>query len=875
MKEKQHPPRWAEKLLHWYCPVMVLEEIEGDLLENFYRTAETAGFAQARRDYVYEVLRFCNPVTFRKARTYSFSTYPPLNHSAMLRNFFLTAFRNLSKNKTYAAINVLGLALGIACCVAIFVLVRFETSFDDYHSKAEQVYRVNLNQQNADGMQLNGYNFYPLGEAMRAEVSGLEAVTSMHHNWSFQFKVGEQLYEGEHAFFVDSAYFDVFDGQWLAGNPDNAFDQPNTVVVTDQFAEKYLGGVDKAMDTTFLFDNKLTLKVNGILEAPPYNTDMPYSMLISYPSLPAYVPESVDNWEWVGWGATFFVLDQGLNTEQIDQQLDKMIHKYLPEETAKNTSFHLMHLGNNHDKNGNYNSFTYDFPLPLMIILSVMAGMIAFIACINFINLATAQSLTRAREVGIRKTMGSSRFQLILQYMSEAFVITCIAVIAGLALAKIPMRIMNADARRDYLNFDFFQQPSILLFLIGIVLLITLLAGFYPAFVLSGFVPVKALKGKISTGKPKGLNLRRGLVITQFFGAQILILITVIVIQQLNDLKERPLGFDAEAIIFSYIPDTTTNIKAFKQQLAQNSNIQNVTLGWGGASLNAQGITFYGDAGEDFKTQGVVHYGDEQYVQFFERELLAGSNFSEDQNNPLDEVIVNQSLIKALGIEKPEEAIGNVFTMDGKEVLVRGVIQDFYTQALSSKIDPLVVQYDPSKFKAVAVQVAPQHFAETIQLMEGMWERYFPEYLYNYQFLDEALDRQYSFLNNMIGLLEPFAFLAIFIGCMGLYGLISFMAVQRTKEVGIRKVLGASISQIIVMFTKESLLLIVIAFVIAAPAGYYMGQIFLMELPERIDPTVSIFILTLMASLTIALLTIYYRSFRAAIANPADALRYE
>ena len=711
MSWPHRPPNWAKRLLRWYCPVHLLEEIEGDLLERFHHCVEEEGLIAARRKYAQEVLRFCNPVTFRKARAYSFTFYPPAHRLAMLRNYFISAIRNLSKNKGYAAINILGLALGVACCVAIFVLVRFETSFDDFHRKADRIYRINIKQKNATGRKRNGYNFYPLGEAIRTDISGLEAVTSMHHSRSFQFTVGNNIYEGEHAFFVDTAYFNVFDGQWLLGNPKNAFRQPNTVVVTDQFAEKYLGGLDKAMDTTFIFDNNLTLKVKGILKAPPLNTDMPYSMLISYPSLPAYVPESTDNWEWVSWGATFVALNKGTEPVRIEGQLDAMKHQYLSEEDARQTTFVMMPLHDNHDRNYDFNSFTYDFPVPLMLILSVVAGLIAFIACINFINLATAQSLTRAREVGIRKTMGSSRLQLILQYLSEALVLTLVAVVLGLLLAKIPLQLMNAERGYSYLNFSFLQDYTMMAFVVGIILLITLFAGFYPAFVLSEFQPVKALKGKISTGKPKGFNLRRGLVVTQFLGAQMLILVTATMVYQIDHLKKRPIGFDTEAVVFTVLPDTTQNLDTFIQQLIQNPNIQNVAFGWGGPLLNAGSIRFHGEAGEDFAVPGVIHYGDEQYISMFEQTLLAGTNFSADRGNPISEVIVNQALVHALGINHPEEAIGTIFTLETlsasvnkhEEVIIRGVINDVLTNAFSSRIDPLVLQYDPIKFAGVAI----------------------------------------------------------------------------------------------------------------------------------------------------------------------------
>ena len=799
----------------------------------------------------------------------------------MFGSFFISAIRNLKKNKIYAAINVLGLALGIACCMVIFVIVRYETSFDDYHSKADRIYRVNLNQKNPNGRRFNGCNYSPLADAIRQEVTGLEAVTGVYCLKAYQINKEDNIYEDKYAFFADQEYFDVFDVEWIAGNPERALSTLHTAVVTNEFAEKFLGGVDKALGNTFLFENELTLTVTGIVETPPTNTDHPYSILISYPSLAEIFPVSIDNWKTVHAGATYVLFGEDTQKDQIYAQFDRIIDKYLEKDLAKNTHFYLMALKDNHDRNGEYNNFTYDFPLPLMIIISIIAGMIAFIACINYVNLATAQSLNRAREVGIRKTLGSSRLQLILQYMSEAFVITLMAVLVGTAIAKVAMIQLNSQYGGNYLQFNLLREPSALFFIAGIMILVTFLAGFYPAFILSGYRPVWALKSQRNHGKPKGLSPRRGLVILQFIGAQILILVTIIIINQIDHFKDRPIGFHSEAIVLLRYPigneaseDKKQLIAKLDHALRQVPGIIGYTFAYD-TPMGGDRAEFYGREGEENSHRGFVNYGDASYLSTFDIALVAGRNFSAGELPAVAEVLVNQTLVKALGIESPEAAIGAIYTLNGEQVKIRGVIKDFYTHPMSNRIDPVTLQYDKEKIVGVAINIPTEHIPQTLASIERAWKTVFPDYLCKYTFMEEILNGQYSFLNTIFTFLGIASFVAIFIGCLGLYGLVSFMAVQRTKEIGIRKVLGASVLNIIKMFTKESMVLILIAFVIAAPLAHMAGIALLMELPERINPGIGTFLITLAASLLIAWLAVGFRSFSAAVQSPVDSLRSE
>lgn len=589
-----------------------------------------------------------------------------------------------------------------------------------------------------------------------------------------------------------------------------------------------------------------------------------------------YIPETVDNWETVGQGSTYVVFHANTTREQIYPQLEMLINKYLDIEIAKNTKFFLMALNDNHDRNFDYSSYTYDFPVPVMIMLSIMAGMIAVIACINFINLATAQSLTRAREVGIRKTLGCSRLNLIVQYMSEGFVITLIAVSAALLLAQFGMRLLNEQYGGTYLQFNFLSNPSTLIFISGIVVLITILAGFYPAFVLSGYRPVLALKSQSGNAGSKGLTLRRGLVLSQFIGAQMLILVTLIMVGQISHFKERPLDYKPETMVMLPHLRGNENGKHARQaeELREISGVVGYTFSYG-LPQGGQPLKFYGKKGEDQSQTALVNYVDNEYFHTFNIDLLAGDDFSAGLTQASAEVLVNEAMVRALELERPNLAIGNIYNLNGQEVKIRGVFKDYYTRPMSSTIDPVALKYDPAMFSGVTLSIASDNVPETITAIEAAWKTVYPDYLCRYQFLDDALARRYGFFSFIFTFFGSAAFLAIVIGCLGLYGLVSFMAVRRTREIGVRKVLGATISNIMVMFTKEHVALILIAFVIAAPLSHYLGKAMLMELPERTNPGVGVFVLTLAGSLFLAAITVSYRSFAAAVQSPADTLRTE
>lgn len=792
----------------------------------------------------------------------------------MFKSFLIISARYIRKNRLYTFINVSGLALGVACCAIIFLMIRFETSFDNYHKNAERIYRVNLNYQTSQGTELSGYNFTPLTEAVRRELTGIERATGVYCLHAYQFTKDNSIFEDKYAFFVDEDYGKVFDIQWLSGNPAQALAKPGTVVVTDKFAEKFLGGSSTVLGLILTLENRVTLTVTGIVKEPPANTDHPYSMLISYSSLPQFVPEAVDNWDRVFSGATYILVNETTAKDQIYIQLDKLIKKHAKEGVAGKTQFFLMPLSDNHDRNFDYNNFTYDFPLPVMIILSVIVGMIAFIACVNFVNLSTAQSLRRAREVGIRKTLGSSKSQLITQHMTEAFVITAMSVLVGIGFAKFGIIELNKLYGDEYLKFDLLNEPSTAVFIALITVVISLLAGFYPAFVLSRLKPVLALRSQTFSGRTRGFSLRRSLVVLQFAGAQILILVTLILVNQLTHFKERPIGFDPETIVL--FPHLRGNEKMqhlrLQKELKKVPGIINFTFSYG-LPGGGEPLEFSDQPTAGIKKTAQVNYVDQSFVEVFQFQFIAGKNFSDDQ--PTAEVIVNESLVSKIGFASAQTAIGSMFFIGEERVKIQGVVRNFYTQTLSNTVDPVVLRYDPTRITGVAMSISTTNISDVIGGIEAAWKNVYPEYLCKYQFMDEVISRRYGFFNTVFTFMGIASAIAIFIGCLGMYGLISFMAVQRTKEIGIRKVFGATVRNIMMMFTRESGVLILIAFVMAVPIAHFFGKAMLMELPERIPQGIEIYVATLTGSFVIAFVTVSYRSFSAAIQNPVESLKTE
>ena len=804
----------------------------------------------------------------------------------MFKNYFTTAFRNIIRNKSFTVINVIGLAVGIASCLLIFLLTRYELSYDNFHSRRDRIYRIVSEIKNPDGIRYTAGVPFPVADGLRLDFPNLEKVADIF-GVNAQISVSDddgkserKFKEENSVFYAEPEFFDIFNFPLLAGNKKTALNQPNTVVLSQSAAEKYFGNWKTAMGKIIKRDNKYIYKVTGILKNVPTNTDFPLQVVISYSSLKETdVSQNLNDWgSTLGSATTFVVLPPGLPPSKFNDDLDSFVNKHKPDEYAKDElipqPFSEIHFDS---RFGNYSDRTFSHEL--ITALSLIALFLLIIACVNFINLATAQAVNRSREVGVRKVLGGSRGQLAFQFLSETALITILAVVIALAISEIVLPYLN-DFLNSSIRFGFFSTIDIVTFLILIIVTVTFLSGFYPAMVLSGFNPIMALRNKITSGKTKGVNLRRGLVIFQFIIAQALIVSMLVLINQMDYFRNASLGFNKNAVVLVPVPtDSLSNEKlnSLKTQLLQQSQIKDVSYSifspaddshWT-SDFKFDNSTTRSDFSADLK------WADADYFKTYDIKLIAGRFYNE--SDTIREFVVNETFVKKLGIKNPEDILGKKINFwKGEHVApIVGVVKDFHTASFRKPISAAVMGSWKEVYELINIKIQPQGIKKTLATIEKLWSDTFPEYVYEYQFLDKKVEGFYKHEDQLSQLYKIFAGIAIFISCLGLYGLVSFMAVRRTKEVGIRKVLGASAINIIFLFAKEFALLIGIAFLAAAPISYFIMQKWLEDFAFRIEPGVGIFIATIAGSLILALITVSYKSIRAALANPVKSLKYE
>lgn len=800
----------------------------------------------------------------------------------MLKNYFKTAFRNLLKNKTYTSINVFGLAIGIAVCVIIFLVIQFETSFDTFHKKKDRIYRVITEFNDANGSNINSGVPAPLPGALRNDFPQLEKVTSIFSIGNDQIAVLDEsghiikkFKEETGVFFTEPEFFGIFDFKWITGNP-SSLGEPNTAAITKTTAEKYFGDWKQAVGKMIKRNNKQDLRIAGILEDAPSNTDFQFKVVASFKTL-----KSATSTDWRSVSSSmgcYVLLPQSLPGQKFSLLLPAFVKKYKPAEAAKDRQL-LQPLNKVHydSQAGNYLKRTIS--KELIRALMFIALFILIIACVNFINLSTAQAVNRAKEVGIRKVLGSNRNQLRFQFLSETTLIVLFAVAISLLLTILFLPYIKAVLDLPLSN-NIFHDPKVLLFLLLLIPVVILLSGFYPSIVLSKFNPITALKNKAAAKNSKGITMRKGLVVVQFVIAQALIIGTLIIIKQMDFLNSKSMGFDKEAIITVPFPTDSiglSKIDFLKNELSRQKGINKFSLGFGSPAENGN---WYSDFKFDNSPKSTdfpanLKWGDSNYVHTYNLTLIAGRNIR--QSDTANEFLVNETLLKMLGITDPALALNKKIDMwDGKiKANIVGVIKDFHSQSLQQQIVPVLIASNKENYSMAGIKLNPPNFKSEIKDIEKIWSNVYPEYVFEYQFLDQKIAKFYKDENKLSNLYKMFAIIAILLSCLGLYGLASFMAVQRIKEVGIRKVLGASVKNVIYLFSKEFIILISIAFVLATAISYYFMHQWLQGYAYRIDLSWWIFLLAGVLSLLIALLTVSSQAIKAAIANPVKNLRTE
>jgi len=810
----------------------------------------------------------------------------------MIKNYFKTAWRNLFKNKSYAAINIIGLAIGIASCLLIFLIVQFETSFDKFHSKKDHIYRVVTAFHTPDGVSPSSGSPLPLSEGLRIDFPQLNAVSAIMQmkNDGGHYTVGEDSKNGvlrkfkeNLAYYAEPQFFEIFDFKWLAGDKKTALSEPNAVVLTRDEADKFFGDWHSAIGKIVRYENRRNLKVTGILENTPVNTDFPINLVVSWVTLVGKGGDLNNNaLDWVSSfndNNCYIVLPSDISVNQFNDDLKGFVKKHKPAE-YNTDALQLQALADMH-YNTQLGIFSnHPFSKQLINVISLIGLFLLIIACVNFINLATAQAVNRSKEVGIRKVLGSNRNQLVLQFISETLIITLFAVMLAICTAELSLPFLN-NLLEIHLSASFLTDPILLLFLSGVIVSVTLLSGFYPALVLSGFNPVEALKNKIKAGKTSGISLRRALVVVQFCIAQVLVISTLVLIYQMNYFRNKSLGFDKDAVMTVPFPADSisrTKLNTLRDQLLLQPGVKDVSYSFSSASdNNGWGERFnFNNSPKQTNFTAQLKWADSEYFNLYKLYFVAGGPYL--KSDTLRGYVVNETLVKKLGIQNPKEAIGKYIELwndKKKYAQIVGVVKDFNIGSLKNAIQPVIMSSSRDFFQKINIKIQPQNINRTLASVEKLWNDTFPEGLYEYQFLDDKIASFYRSEDQLSMLYKIFAGIAIFISCLGLYGLVSFMAIQRTKEVGIRKTLGASVSNIVYLFSKEFTMLIIVAFAISGPVGYYFMHKWLQDFTYKISIGPGIFILAILASVIIAWATVGYKAIKAALANPVKSLKSE
>lgn len=823
----------------------------------------------------------------------------------MIKNYFKIAFRGFWKHKIFTFINIVGLSIGITASVAIYLIVHYDFTFDKFHRDSDRIYRVVSNYSFQGQPGYNGGVCAPLAPAIKAQATGVQFTARTYtispdvfiphpgtKNPPTRFKAQDRVA------FADQSYFQIFDYVWLAGSSAHALDEPYHVVITSERAKLYFPNLPygQIVGKIITYDT-LKVTVSGIVETIKQNTDLSFHDFISFNTATSNKgvgdQMQLDQWDSTNSAFdTFIKLFPNTSSAKVEKQLNAILAKNDPpkaEDKGSTHSFALQRLDDIHF-NDKYGAFDFGNTANKTTLygLLVIASFLLLLGCINFVNLTTAQAAQRAKEIGIRKTMGSTRKQLVVQFLSETFLITLIAVFISIVLTPFVLKLFS-DFIASGVKADFIHQPGIILFLAVLTIVVSLLSGFYPAVMLSGYKPVTVLKNQAQSNSSKTRNawLRKSLTVSQFIIAQFFIMATVLVSKQIYYALHKDLGFKKDAIIVSNSP--WKNRSASKNQVLLNKfrAIPQVTMVSICNAAPSSGMTqttvgLYKDGKKEIKTSVEIKSGDENYIKVYQIKMLAGRNIQPTDTGKA--VIINTTYAKVLGFKTPGDAIGKQLEkLNGdKQVTIIGVCADFYERSLHSAINPLVIQYGRGDYQKGMFSIAlnPEtaggnEWKTAIAAMGKAWKEVYPDDDFDYHFYDETIAQFYATEQHTATLLTWATGLSIFISCLGLLGLAIYTTGQRTKEIGVRKVLGATVAQIVTLLSTELVALILLAFVIVTPIAWWLMNKWMQDFADRTTISWWIFALSGGGMLLTAIITSSFQTVKAAIANPVKSLRSE
>jgi len=789
------------------------------------------------------------------------------------------AFRNLWKHKTYTFINIAGLSIGMASCILIFIFIRYELSFDEQFEKKDRIFRVVSNWSGngtADGSQGTPI---PLSKAIKNDFPQLEEVAAIENTAGVMTTKNQlqraDIKEDAVVFYAQPAIFKILDFTWLSNRPNVESNEPNTVVMSEKKAKAYFGTWQLAIGKILHYQNQLDLQVIGVFKDLPENSSFPLQFIASYSTFPDH---NSDNWGSVSSDSEcYFLLKEGIQISSLDGALTQFNNKYNKNENVNNDNHNSFQPLSDIHYNPLYGNFSgRSMEKKEIYGLSIIGIFLMLTACINFINLATAQAVGRSKEVGVRKVLGSGRRQLMIQFLSETFTVSLISVLVASALTEFALpHLQNLFSER--ITFSVFEHPVIFVFLAILVLFVSFLAGFYPAMVISGFSPALAIKNKVTTSNAGGFGLRRMLIVVQFSITIVLIIATLVVLQQMNYLRQKPLGYNPEAVSLVSIP--TDSVSALKQENLRSRimslpgvlRVSFCTVSPSSSSVAERNFSLNGLDNKDFSVRTIN--ADAQYFDAFGLKLLAGKTLL--KSDTTNGYVVNETLVRKIRIKSPEEALGKILGIGKNKALIVGVIKDFNDKSLHQAISPIAISSNKLTYRNMAIQMDSKQMVSVMKEVEKIWNETFINDVYNASFIKDVLNNYYQTERLMSTLFKVFSVVIIFISFIGLFGLISFVAIQRTKEIAIRKILGATTFELVKMLNGSFLLLVFIANLVAWPVAYIFITQWLNSFVYRIDPDILPFLIGMIISMSITLITVSFRSLRTVRSNPIDAIKYE
>ena len=873
---RSRPPRLARMILSCMKRYTQEHSVCIELKEEFKEIAEHQGPLRAILWYWGQVV-------------YSIPTYFQLRlviGGTMLVNYIKITLRNIKRHKGYSFVNIAGLSVGLTCCILILLYVKYEFSYDRYHENANNIYRVVMKFPGIDYMGSNRFNASPGGlkAALMEDFPEVIYSTRARRRRAYIY-YNNNPFEERGVFFVDPEFFKIFSFPFISGDPETAVKEPFSMLITQKIAKKYFGNEDP-VGKIINVGRKYDYMVTGILENCPENSHFTFDILASFNSLYATDgKENIESWSSAAdiWN-TYLLLQENFNPDYLESKFPAMAKKYKGEDYEGEfylqplTSIHL-HSNINFEIEANGNML-------YIYLFSAIAFFIMMIACLNYMNLATARAASRFKEIGIRKVVGAGRRHIIRQFLGESMIFTIAALFISLIFVSLLLPSFSSFINKN-LEFNFYSDYLVLLYLICVALIVGLISGSYPALFMSALKPVNVIKGSMTTGsvKKRSSAFRNSLVVIQFVISIVMIVCTLTVYNQLDFIKNSKLGFTKHHIITGNISDSNLreNLEPFKNDLRQYPQILDVYVN-GDLPVTVSASNYARWEGLAEGEEGHLTYGAEvnyNFLDFFEIELIEGRNFSKEFTTDTSQAfILNETAVKITGWDEP---IGKRYSLWGRDGFVIGVIKDFHNNSLHLKVEPMALWLTSPDIPNIlnrtindfAIKINSDDIPGTLAFIEDKFKKHSPDYPFNYSFLDERVDRMYRSEQRLGQIFSYFTFIAIFISCLGLFGLASFTAEQRTKEIGIRKVLGASVSGILMLISREFMKWVLAANVLAIPIAYIAMNRWLQNFAYRTHFGIWTFVISVAMALMIALISVSYQSVKAATANPVDSLRYE